>query len=173
MGSFVPSLQLARPSLGPITYRQKPYGPANQTKPRYSFPLLPLLHGNSCSSPAASSSTSPAAAMLRLRSSARLLRKLCEASRPLGRREVQGAGPPALPTRWLSGTASAARTTSLLRPLPGLDLPPSLPDKLTRLPTRITTLPNGVRVASEDVPVLPTLPPSSLPSSSHSLIVLC
>jgi hypothetical protein len=124
--------------------------------------------------------------MLRLRSSARLLRKvsqpanllslhsssplsclshgcadglqLCEASRPLGRREVQGA-----PTRRLSGAASAARTTSLLRPLPGLDLPPSLPDKLTRLPTRVTTLPNGVRVASEDLPV----PPS--PFQSHTI----
>ncbi|CAM0885407.1 unnamed protein product [Alopecurus aequalis] len=93
--------------------------------------------------------------MLRLRSSARLLRKLCEASsRPLGRLEVQGAAAtPLPPTRWLSGAASAAaRTTSLLRPLPGLDLPPSLPDKLARLPTRITTLPNGVRVASEDLP---------------------
>lgn len=61
---------------------------------------------------------------------------------------------------WLSGSgaASAARSTSLLRPLPGLDLPPCLPDKLARLPTRITTLPNGVRVASEDVPVPSTFP---------------
>ncbi|KAF7026366.1 hypothetical protein CFC21_038481 [Triticum aestivum] len=91
--------------------------------------------------------------MLRLRSSARLLRKLCEASRPLVRGEVQRVPPP-LPTmtRRLSGAASAARSTSLLHPLPGLDLPPCLPDQLARLPTRITTLPNGVRVASEDVP---------------------
>ncbi|KAM3336348.1 hypothetical protein ACQJBY_030377 [Aegilops geniculata] len=88
--------------------------------------------------------------MLRLRSSARLLRKLCEASRPLGRGEVQRV-PPTM-TRRLSGAASAARSTSLLHPLPGLDLPPCLPDQLPRLPTRITTLPNGVRVASEDVP---------------------
>ncbi|KAI5001647.1 hypothetical protein ZWY2020_026297 [Hordeum vulgare] len=86
--------------------------------------------------------------MLRLRSSARLLRKLREASRPL---EVQRV-PTTTTTRWLSGAASAARSTSLLRPLPGLDLPPCLPDQLARLPTRITTLPNGVRVASEDVP---------------------
>ena len=69
-------------------------------------------------------------------------------------------------TRWLSGAAAsaAARTTSLLRPLPGLDLPPCLPDKLARLPTRITTLPNGVRVASEDVPVLDNIPPLLLSS---------
>ena len=66
-------------------------------------------------------------------------------------------------TRRLSGAASAARSTSLLHPLPGLDLPPCLPDQLARLPTRITTLPNGVRVASEDVQVLPTSP-SPLPS---------
>ncbi|XP_024314654.1 ABC transporter D family member 1 [Brachypodium distachyon] len=94
------------------------------------------------------------AAMLRLRSSARLLRKLCEASSSRGAhgrsREVQGATPPV--TRWLSGAAAAARSTSLLRPLPGLELPPSLPDQLHRLPTRVTTLPNGVRVASEDIP---------------------
>uniref|UniRef100_A0A804LVU2 Peptidase M16 N-terminal domain-containing protein n=1 Tax=Zea mays TaxID=4577 RepID=A0A804LVU2_MAIZE len=39
-----------------------------------------------------------------------------------------------------------------MRPLPGLDLPPCLPDNLSRSPTRITTLPNGLRVATEDVP---------------------
>ncbi|KAL5223384.1 hypothetical protein ABZP36_028097 [Zizania latifolia] len=79
--------------------------------------------------------------MFRLRSSARLLRELREASRSYGRRE------------WLSGgVASAARTTSLLRPLPGLIIPTCLPDQLDPHPTRITTLPNGVRVASEDVP---------------------
>lgn len=58
------------------------------------------------------------------------------------------------PPRWLSGATSAARDTSLLRPLPGLQLPPCLPDQLDRHPTHITTLPNGVRVASEDLPVL-------------------
>ncbi|XP_062208191.1 mitochondrial-processing peptidase subunit alpha-like [Phragmites australis] len=76
-----------------------------------------------------------------LRSSARLLRKL---------RGVETAA-----ARRLSGadaSASALRGTSLLRPLPGLDLPPCLPDQLGRSPTRITTLPNGIRVASEDVP---------------------
>lgn len=60
---------------------------------------------------------------------------------------------------WLSGgaVASAARTTSLLHPLPGLDVPQCLPDQLGVQPTRVTTLPNGVRVASEDLPVLDTI----------------
>ncbi|EAY77359.1 hypothetical protein OsI_05342 [Oryza sativa Indica Group] len=81
--------------------------------------------------------------MFRLRSSARLLRELREASRSSGRRR-----------EWLSGgaVASAARTTSLLHPLPGLDVPQCLPDQLGVQPTRVTTLPNGVRVASEDLP---------------------
>uniref|UniRef100_A0A0E0CDD8 Peptidase M16 N-terminal domain-containing protein n=1 Tax=Oryza meridionalis TaxID=40149 RepID=A0A0E0CDD8_9ORYZ len=86
--------------------------------------------------------------MFRLRSSARLLRELREASRSSGRRR-----------EWLSGgaVASAARTTSLLHPLPGLDVPQCLPDQLGVQPTRVTTLPNGVRVASEDLPVLDTI----------------
>jgi len=53
--------------------------------------------------------------------------------------------------RKLCGLAPA-RDNSLLHPLPGLDLPPPLPDNLGRSPTRVTTLPNGIRVATEDVP---------------------
>lgn len=72
--------------------------------------------------------------------------QLCDRS---GRRGVESAAA----ARRLSGAAtSAARNASLLRPLPGLDLPPPLPDHLGRSPTMITTLPNGVRVASEDLP---------------------
>jgi mitochondrial-processing peptidase subunit alpha len=52
---------------------------------------------------------------------------------------------------------------SLLRPLPGLDLPPCLPDNLSRSPTRITTLPNGLRVATEDVPVTRSTQPLNRP----------
>ncbi|KAL6853965.1 hypothetical protein ACP4OV_019994 [Aristida adscensionis] len=81
----------------------------------------------------------------RLRSSARLLRKL---------RGVEAAAAAAAAARRISGAApaSSARDASLLRPLPGLDLPPCLPDQLGRSPTVVTTLPNGVRIASEDVP---------------------
>ncbi|KAK3166597.1 hypothetical protein QOZ80_1AG0047900 [Eleusine coracana subsp. coracana] len=76
-----------------------------------------------------------------LRSSSRLLRKLCDRS---GRRAA---------ARRLSGASTSdARNASLLHPLPDLDLPPPLPDHLGRSPTMITTLPNGVRVASEDIP---------------------
>lgn len=44
----------------------------------------------------------------------------------------------------------AKRFPPLSRPLPGLKLPPCLPDSMERSPTRITTLPNGLRIASED-----------------------
>ncbi|TVU36993.1 hypothetical protein EJB05_18955 [Eragrostis curvula] len=88
-----------------------------------------------------------------LRSSAHLLRKLCDKSHSSGLRGVEAAAAAASAARRLSGSStSSARDTSLLRPLPGLDLPPALPDLLGRSPTVITTLPNGVRVASEDVP---------------------
>ncbi|KAG8079143.1 hypothetical protein GUJ93_ZPchr0007g5315 [Zizania palustris] len=109
-------------------YQQKPCGPTQRLPPprRLAATNNPL---------------NLAVVMFRLRSSARLLRELREASRSYGRRE------------WLSGgAASAAHTTSLLRPLPGLFIPTCLPDQLEPHPTRITTLPNGVRVASEDVP---------------------
>jgi hypothetical protein len=56
--------------------------------------------------------------------------------------------------RLSAAEARAARDDSLLRPLPGLDLPPPLPDNLGRSPTRVTTLPSGIRVATEDVPVM-------------------
>ncbi|XP_020253228.1 mitochondrial-processing peptidase subunit alpha-like isoform X2 [Asparagus officinalis] len=42
------------------------------------------------------------------------------------------------------------RFPPLFHPLPGLKLPPNLPDSVERSPTRITTLPNGLRIASED-----------------------
>jgi mitochondrial-processing peptidase subunit alpha len=72
--------------------------------------------------------------------------------------------------RQLSG---AAADSSLLRPLPGLDLPPPLPDKLTRSPTLITTLPNGIRVASEDVPVtLTSLTPHRAAGQRRSPLTL-
>ncbi|CAL4971964.1 unnamed protein product [Urochloa decumbens] len=83
-----------------------------------------------------------------LRSSTRVLRKLCglepaaaAAARRLSAAEASATSP-----------SASARDNSLLRPLPGLDLPPPLPDNLGRSPTRITTLPCGIRVATEDVP---------------------
>lgn len=41
----------------------------------------------------------------------------------------------------------------LFHPLSGLKLPPCLQDSVERYPTKITTLPNGLRIASEDAPV--------------------
>lgn len=40
----------------------------------------------------------------------------------------------------------------LFLPLSGLKLPPCLPDSMKRYPTKITTLPNGLKIASEDAP---------------------
>ncbi|KAG1369725.1 mitochondrial-processing peptidase subunit alpha [Cocos nucifera] len=40
----------------------------------------------------------------------------------------------------------------LFHPLSGLKLPPCLPDSMERYPTKITTLPNGLKIASEDAP---------------------
>ncbi|KAJ1287237.1 hypothetical protein BS78_03G415600 [Paspalum vaginatum] len=75
----------------------------------------------------------------RLRSSTRLLRKLCG---------LETAAPAAAVRR----ISPADDASSLLHPLPGLELPPCLPDNLDRSPTRITTLSNGIRIATEDVP---------------------
>jgi processing peptidase subunit alpha len=57
----------------------------------------------------------------------------------------------------------AERFPSLLEPLPGLRSPPALHDEDPPPHTEVTTLPNGVRVASEDLPV----PPS--PFQSHTI----
>ncbi|XP_008655317.1 mitochondrial-processing peptidase subunit alpha isoform X1 [Zea mays] len=67
-------------------------------------------------------------------------------------RKVFGLEPAAPPRRLPAPEAFVASERSLLRPLPGLDLPPCLPDNLSRSPTRVTTLPNGLRVATEDIP---------------------
>ena len=78
---------------------------AQQTEPNYSFPL-PLLHGSSSSpsSPAApSTSTGPAAAMLRLRSSARLLRKV---SPPLARLYLVALLPASRFLGWIASIAA-------------------------------------------------------------------
>lgn len=44
------------------------------------------------------------------------------------------------------------RFPSLFHPLPGLKTPPYVEDFFGRNPTKITTLPNGLRIASEDAP---------------------
>jgi mitochondrial-processing peptidase subunit alpha len=74
-------------------------------------------------------------------------------SRPIAHK-VFGLEPAAPPRRLPAPEAFVASERSLLRPLPGLDLPPCLPDNLSRSPTRVTTLPNGLRVATEDIPVM-------------------
>lgn len=49
---------------------------------------------------------------------------------------------------WLTGERSSA-LPPLEIPLAGLNLPPSLPDYIEPSKTKITTLPNGVKIASE------------------------
>ena len=100
----------------------------------------------------------------RLRSSTRVLRKVSgssprpappsDAASPNPAPSLQLCGLEPAAARLLSSADAPARDNSLLHPLPGLDLPPPLPDNLGRSPTRVTTLPNGIRVATEDVPVM-------------------
>lgn len=49
---------------------------------------------------------------------------------------------------WLTGERSSS-SPSLDFPLPGVSLPPSLPDYVEPGKTKISTLPNGVKIASE------------------------
>ncbi|KAI9191919.1 hypothetical protein LWI28_015452 [Acer negundo] len=49
---------------------------------------------------------------------------------------------------WLTGERSKS-SPPLDFPLPGVSLPPSLPDYVEPGKTKITTLPNGVKIASE------------------------
>ncbi|KAJ0976689.1 hypothetical protein J5N97_012163 [Dioscorea zingiberensis] len=53
------------------------------------------------------------------------------------------------PLSWSQGSY-ATRMPPLFHPLPGLRLPQPLPDHMERFPTKITTLPNGLKIASED-----------------------
>ncbi|KAH7680745.1 Quinol--cytochrome-c reductase protein [Dioscorea alata] len=81
-----------------------------------------------------------------LRSSSRsLLRKLAKTwTHDLGVRNISYE-----PLSWSQGSY-ATRMPPLFHPLPGLRLPPPLSDQMERFPTKITTLPNGLRIASED-----------------------
>lgn len=56
---------------------------------------------------------------------------------------------------WLSG-GSAASLTSLDMPLQGVSLPPPLADKVEPSTIKITTLSNGLKIASEMSPVKKT-----------------
>lgn len=49
---------------------------------------------------------------------------------------------------WLTGERSSS-SPPLDFPLPGVSVPPSLPDFVEPGKTKITTLPNGVKIASE------------------------
>lgn len=53
---------------------------------------------------------------------------------------------------WLIGEKSS-QVPPLDFPLPGVRLPPPLPDYVEPGKTKITTLPNGVKIASETSPV--------------------
>ncbi|RCV29202.1 hypothetical protein SEVIR_5G471500v4 [Setaria viridis] len=130
-------------SKGPIQNpKHKPYGPTDSLP----FPSqLREREGRRGETPRPLLPPSPPMLSGMLRSSTRVLRKLC------------GLEPAAAAARRLSAAdasaaSSSARDNSLLRPLPGLDLPPPLADNLGRSPTRVTTLPSGIRVATEDVP---------------------
>lgn len=54
---------------------------------------------------------------------------------------------------WLLGGKSS-QLPPLDVPLPGITIPPPLPDYVEPSKTKITTLPNGVKIASETSPVL-------------------
>lgn len=64
---------------------------------------------------------------------------------------------------WLTGEQSSS-LPSLDFPLPGVSLPPPLPDYVEPCKTKISTLPNGVRIASET---------SSNPAASIGLYIDC
>lgn len=53
---------------------------------------------------------------------------------------------------WLTGEKSS-QLPALDFPLPGVTLPPPLPDHVEPGKTKITTLPNGAKIASETSPV--------------------
>lgn len=52
---------------------------------------------------------------------------------------------------WLTGGSRSA--TPLEFPLAGVDLPPSLPDRVEPATTQVTILANGIKIASETSPV--------------------
>jgi processing peptidase subunit alpha len=54
---------------------------------------------------------------------------------------------------WLLG-GSSSKLPPLDVPLPGITVLPPLPDFVERSKTKITTLPNGIKIASETSPVL-------------------
>jgi hypothetical protein len=54
---------------------------------------------------------------------------------------------------WLLGGGSS-QLPPLDVPLPGITIPPPLPDFVEQSKTKITTLPNGIKIASETSPVL-------------------
>lgn len=58
---------------------------------------------------------------------------------------------------WLTGERSNS-SPPLDFPLPGVSLPPSLPDYVEPGKTKITTLPNGVKIASETSVVCMQIP---------------
>lgn len=57
---------------------------------------------------------------------------------------------------WLLGEKPASNVPPLFEALPGIKLPPPLPDTLGAAPTEITTLANGLKIASENT-VGPTI----------------
>lgn len=54
---------------------------------------------------------------------------------------------------WLLGEKPATNLPPLFEGLPSIKLPPTLGDDLTASPTEITTLPNGLKIASENAAV--------------------
>ena len=54
---------------------------------------------------------------------------------------------------WLTGGSSRS-SPPLHFPLPGVSLPPALPDYIQPEPTKITTLPNGLKIASQSSAVM-------------------
>jgi hypothetical protein len=69
-----------------------------------------------------------------------------------------------LPVVYLAGFLRGSQASFLLSdvPLPGITIPPPLPDFVEPAKTKITTLPNGMKIASE----------TSLVSHAHHFIIL-
>jgi len=64
-------------------------------------------------------------------------------------RRGRSSAPPAPTSQTQPAAASGALTTPLSNPLPGLPLPVYVKEKETQLDTQVTTLENGIRVASQ------------------------
>ncbi|KAL3697646.1 hypothetical protein R1sor_011722 [Riccia sorocarpa] len=96
---------------------------------------------------------------LRRGSLARLARLRSQQQREIGTSRIQEMAVPALAKAkkggflsWFGGDQPTSDVPPLYEALPNVRLPPPLPDQLKPAKTQITTLSNGLKIASEDTP---------------------